>query len=567
MEYYQILNLSKEPFSNSPEPEFFYQSPQHVECLQNLEIAVRLRRGLNVVIGDVGTGKTTLCRRLIGKFEGDENIKTHLLLDSYFSDSIEFLSTVGRMFGLEEKQGNSVTEWQLKEDIKNYLFEQGVDEQKTVVLIIDEGQKIPDFCLEILREFLNYETNENKLLQIVIFAQNEFRKTLRERSNFADRINFLYDLEPLNFKDTRLMIRYRMKKASKTGENPLHFTYPAMRAIYRATDGYPRKIVTLCHQIIMAVIVQNRTRVGWSLVRACVHREVSDKARVVRWARVTVLSGVLVILLVLGLGTGQLKKLVYSDIFHLFKGTSLTGEGAPVPFEVAKANEQHLALQQQTESVVNNSVKGSLSRGSSSSPTESELEKETKAEDIPVKELASVTIKAKTEVAPDLIPETSTPVQYPAILGKLAVKRGWIVSRMIAAVYGFCDPKHLRLVKEANTHIRNLNRVIAGNVINFPVIPVKSNPPMWSYFVQIAERNDLGEAHGLLYENSNKILPLRMLPYWNDREGLKFSILLKENFTDKELALRAIGGLPSPISSDARIISEWGENTVFFANQ
>lgn len=568
MEYYQILNLIKEPFSNSPEPEFFYQSPQHVECLQNLEIAVRLRRGLNVVIGDVGTGKTTLCRRLIGKFEGDENIKTHLLLDSYFSDSIEFLSTVCRMFGLEEKQGNSVTEWQLKEDIKNYLFEQGVDEQKTVVLIVDEGQKIPDFCLEILREFLNYETNENKLLQIVIFAQNEFRKTLRERSNFADRINFLYDLEPLNFKDTRLMIRYRMKKASKTGENPLHFTYPAMRAIYRATDGYPRKIVTLCHQIIMAVIVQNRTRVGWSLVRACVHREVSDKARVAPWVRVTVLSGLLVILLVLGLGTGQLKKLVYSDIFHLFKGSSLTGEEKiPVPFEVAKANDQDLAPQKETESVVNKSVKDSLSTESSSLPIENELEKETKAEDIPVKELASVKIEAKTEVAPDLIPEASIALPYPAILGKLVVKRGWIVSKMILAVYGLCDTKHLRLVKEANPHIRNLNLVIAGNVIKFPVIPVKSNPPMLSYFVQIAERSDLGEAHRLLYENSNKTMPLRMLPYWNDREGLKFSILLKENFTDKELALGAISGLPPPISSDAKIISEWGENTVFFANQ
>ena len=540
MEYYQILNLTKEPFSNSPEPEFFYQSPQHVECLQNLEIAVRLRRGLNVVIGDVGTGKTTLCRRLIGQFEGDENIKTHLLLDSYFGDSIEFLSTVSRMFGLEEKPGNSVTEWQLKENIKNYLFEQGVDEQKTVVLIIDEGQKIPDFCMEILREFLNYETNEYKLLQIVIFAQNEFRKTLRKRSNFADRINFLYDLEPLNFKDTRLMIRYRMEKASKTGENPLHFTYPAMRAIYRATDGYPRKIVTLCHQIILTVIVQNRTRVRWSLVRACVHREVSDKARVVPWARVTVLSGVLVILLVLGLGTDQLKKLVYSNVSHLFKGPSLT-EKKPVPL-----------------------FRGSLL--TEKKPVPFEVVKETKAEDIPVKELAGVAIKAKTEVTPDSALEASIALPYPAMLGKLAVKKRWIVSKMIAAVYGFCDPKHLRLVKEANPHIRNLNRVVAGNVINFPVIPAKSNPPMWSCFVQIAKGDDLGEAHRLLCKNSNKILPLRMLPYWNDREGLKFSILLKENFTDKKLALRAISELPPTVSSDAKIISEWGENTVFFAN-
>jgi len=127
------------------------------------------------------------------------------------------------MFDLGEKAGEPVTEWLLKERIKNYLLEQGASKENVVVLIIDEGQKIPGFCLEILREFLNYETSEHKLLQIVIFAQNEFRKTLEERSNFTDRINFLYDLGPLNFGDTRSMIRYRMRKASKTGENPLHF--------------------------------------------------------------------------------------------------------------------------------------------------------------------------------------------------------------------------------------------------------------------------------------------------------------------------------------------------------
>ncbi|MBN2686747.1 MAG: AAA family ATPase, partial [Deltaproteobacteria bacterium] len=70
MEYFKILNLIKEPFSNSPEPEFFYDSPQHVNCLQNLEMAIRLRRGLNVIVGEVGTGKTTLCRRLINQFDG-----------------------------------------------------------------------------------------------------------------------------------------------------------------------------------------------------------------------------------------------------------------------------------------------------------------------------------------------------------------------------------------------------------------------------------------------------------------------------------------------------------------
>ena len=170
MDYFKILNLSKEPFSNSPEPDFFFPSTKHLACLQQLELAIRLRRGLNVVMGEVGTGKTTLCRQLILRFEKSEDdrneMETHLLLDPSFSNSSEFLSTVASTFGLLREGDEVKTEWQIKESIKSYLFQKGVDEGKTVVLIIDEGQKLPEFCREILREFLNYETNEFKLLQM-----------------------------------------------------------------------------------------------------------------------------------------------------------------------------------------------------------------------------------------------------------------------------------------------------------------------------------------------------------------------------------------------------------------
>ena len=151
--------------------------------------------GLNVVMGDVGTGKTTLCRQLILRFtESEEDcneFETHLILDPNFSTPREFLSAVAMTFGLPGAE-TAESEWQLKENIKKYLFQKGVDEKKTVVLIIDEGQKIPYFCREILREFLNYETNENKLLQIILFAQNEFAEILKSHGNFADRVNQYY---------------------------------------------------------------------------------------------------------------------------------------------------------------------------------------------------------------------------------------------------------------------------------------------------------------------------------------------------------------------------------------
>jgi len=295
MDYFKILNLNREPFSNSPEPEFFFESTVHLACLQQLELAIRLRRGLNVVMGDVGTGKTTLCRQLILRFSETEDdragVETHLLLDPSFSNPREFLTTVAQSFGLSADAAKS--EWQLKESIKNYLFQKGVDEKKTVILIIDEGQKLPEFCLEILREFLNYETNENKLLQIVIFAQNEFKQTLKDHENFADRVNQYYFLGPLNFKETKMMIHFRLARAGRGSESPFLFTFPGMWGVYRATGGYPRKIVTLCHQILLSLIIQNRVKASWMMVRSTTGRLMPEMVRKERWA----MAGALAVLL------------------------------------------------------------------------------------------------------------------------------------------------------------------------------------------------------------------------------------------------------------------------------
>jgi len=124
MEYFSILDLKKEPFSNSPDPEFFYQSRQHQACLQKLELALRLRRGLNVVIGEVGTGKTTLCRQLIRGLTGSDEVETYLILDPDFTSPTEFLETVANNFN-GSLPGGQLNDWQLKEFIKKHCFEKG----------------------------------------------------------------------------------------------------------------------------------------------------------------------------------------------------------------------------------------------------------------------------------------------------------------------------------------------------------------------------------------------------------------------------------------------------------
>jgi len=310
MDYYNILNLIKEPFSNSPDPEFFFQSRQHLVCLQQLELSLYLRRGLNVVIGDVGMGKTTLCRHLIRKFADYGDIETHLILDPHFSSPTEFLSAVTEK--LEgQKPPPGADDPALKEMVKQYLYHTGVYEKRNVVLIIDEGQKLPSFCVELIREFLNYETNKYKLLQIVIFAQKEFRKTLKAQANFADRINFFYKLKPLDFRNTRLMIKFRLEQSSDAQQPQPLFSYPALRAIYHATGGYPRKIVNLCHQSILAMIVQNRSVVDWLLVNSCA-KKLFPRA-VLTWQRSATAAALAVFIFMVtmaGLAPDKLKQIV-----------------------------------------------------------------------------------------------------------------------------------------------------------------------------------------------------------------------------------------------------------------
>src|SRR5210317_711833 len=116
MDYFSILNINKEPFSNSPDPEFFFHSRQHLDCLQKLELSLLFRRGLNVIIGDVGIGKTTMCRQLIRRFAQKEEIETHLILDPHVFNTSEFLTTVAELFtGKKPSVGSH--ESQIKEQI------------------------------------------------------------------------------------------------------------------------------------------------------------------------------------------------------------------------------------------------------------------------------------------------------------------------------------------------------------------------------------------------------------------------------------------------------------------
>ncbi len=263
MDYFKLFDFKIEPFSNSPDPRLFYHSKQHNEILQQLEISIRLKRGLNVVIGDIGTGKTTISRQFIQNISNDKAIEYYLILDPWFNSTHAFLTHLFKLL-MPESFEPGLDENSLKERIKTHLFSRGIDENINMVLIIDEGQKLSLKSLEVLRELLNFETNDQKLLQIVIFAQNEFDQSLDKVKNFQDRINFRYNLTNLNFRESKQLIQYRLHESFITGKQRSVFSAAAFIAIYRFSKGSPRKIVNLCHQIILSLIIKKKKKQGFS---------------------------------------------------------------------------------------------------------------------------------------------------------------------------------------------------------------------------------------------------------------------------------------------------------------
>jgi len=272
MSYFRVLGLDREPFSTSPDPNFFYQSQEHQAAITRLLIEIRLKRGLSVILGDVGTGKTTLSRKLFQMLKERDDIIFHMILDPTYDTEELFLESLIRTFQIDLGKDNpSILDY--KEAVKKYLFQKGVEENKTIVLLVDEAQKLNQVSLEILRVLLNYETNEYKLLQLVILAQLELLPKIREIKNLMDRVSLKYIINPLDEKETKEMVEFRILQAGYNGAKPL-FTDEAIEHVYHYTQGYPRRISMLCHNALKSLVMENKEAVDGQVIRDLISKEV-----------------------------------------------------------------------------------------------------------------------------------------------------------------------------------------------------------------------------------------------------------------------------------------------------
>ena len=283
--YEAFFSLEDSPFVLTPDPRFLLRSKGHHEILGTLLYGITSQKGLMALIGDVGTGKTTLCRALLRELP--KEVQSALVLNPHLSD-VELVATILDDLGVDRK---GTTKGELMSELSQHLLAAG-GEGATVVVILDEAQQMSVDALEQIRLLSTLETATRKLLQIVLVGQPELEEKLarRELRQLDQRIGIRCHLKPLSRKDTLRYIEHRLRVAGLPGALP--FSRPAMGRIFKYSRGIPRVINMVCDRALMAAFGERAREITPAIARRAIRNlegETRRRRRLPRpnvpWAR------------------------------------------------------------------------------------------------------------------------------------------------------------------------------------------------------------------------------------------------------------------------------------------
>jgi general secretion pathway protein A len=258
--YLDYYRLKEPPFDITPNPKFLFYSAKHREAFNHLLYGIRERKGFVQLTGEVGAGKTTLCRAMLQRLDGQ--FATALILNPVL-DSDGLMKIIAMEFGLPV---NSLKLDRLETlAMLNEFLLKLVEQGKDAVLIIDEAQDLSDELLEQVRLLSNLETDDRKLLQIVLMGQPELRDRLNNPRlrQLRQRITVRYHLRPLNRAELKHYVQHRLHVSGANGVP--YFTGPALWRIYNYSQGIPRLVNAACDKALLAAFVHQSDRINYRI--------------------------------------------------------------------------------------------------------------------------------------------------------------------------------------------------------------------------------------------------------------------------------------------------------------
>jgi general secretion pathway protein A len=243
--YLKHYNFLEMPFNITPDPRFLYYSKHHREAYDHLMYGIMERKGFIELTGEVGSGKTTICRALLSSLE--DNVQTALILNPSLNET-QLLRAMLNDFGLEPETNDHLAYIECLNDFLLTQYRTGIN----VALLIDEAQNLTPPVMEQVRLLSNLETDQHKLIQIVLCGQPELKQRLKrpDLRQLRQRITVRYNLPPLSLNETAEYIRYRISVAGP--ESNAAFSDSAVKAIYKYAQGCPRMTNAVCDNALLA---------------------------------------------------------------------------------------------------------------------------------------------------------------------------------------------------------------------------------------------------------------------------------------------------------------------------
>ena len=484
MNFISSLQCKTEPFV-SPSDSEIYLCKAVRDLTEKLSDNIQLGAGYQLVIGAEGSGKTTLLNQLAQKFSADNKTVVLLISNPQFRDLQQFLITVAGIFKtINAPAGFDDNTFQ--KAFNSFFYKLYNQEKKIVLLLIDNSQDLPDFCLNALNSFYDYHPDCRRFLQTVMCGEPLFQRKINASKALNGRIFLTTAPKPFDFTDVRKLIRFHLEQAATDpGSPPVLFSIPSQWVIYRMTQGHPKETIDLCHFIFLTLVIENLKKADWFMTLRSAKLLIPKRAKKLQIIRTTFLASLIFFMLVLGLWSEEIVTLNVPWQGHLRQVSVPTNvlPQEPQPVKPVQETQKEFPPERTRETPPNTSaiIKETLPPVM---PAEEQIEGE-----VPAKKSAAIPNQpeAKASTAEVPVPESvevideeamaelksvpeDEPIVNPANREVREVRPGDTLLVMIQQIYGpgYLKKQYIDQVIDANPHLKGPHNLEVGDQVFFP---------------------------------------------------------------------------------------------------